>query len=240
MKRGLILFILVFVCFVAAQPDYETYEEKYDEVKEIVDKIPLDEAGELDKEKLNKTYVFFTSRAEERINEINNWLEENVSWLRFIFRMNPEISWRFFWNLYFIGLAIAFLIFNERKTWFFFESKSSGIIYGTALFLILLFTNVYIFFADLVINILSIFYEIVLPWGFAISIILLVVFILVCIFFWPAVLSFLQFIVPQILKSFGMKIARDEIEAMINRGKEETLKTKQLNEEQEAMLGASR
>ena len=108
MKKLTILIILFFlfslISFVPAQdePTTPVGDEDIEKIQRAVDYIPLDpETGGVDEEKLQ----LGKSKAEERIDAINAWLDENASWLRLVFGMVPEISWLFGINLYFVSLA---------------------------------------------------------------------------------------------------------------------------------------
>lgn len=214
----MVLAFIFFVSIVISQTvsDDQT-DEQYERIQNLTEKIPLDESGEIDEERINKSYVFLSSKAEERINKINEWLEENASWLRFFFRMIPELSWLFFWNLYFIILALTYLVFNARATWFFIESETMGRVFGIALFFILLLTNVFLSLAHFIVNAIYLFLTYVLPWGTIIALILTIVFFIVCFFFWPVVLSVLQFVAPKLLRYFGVKVATNAFEELENK-----------------------
>jgi len=64
---------------------------------------PVDDEGRLNFSKWRP----FVTAAEERIDNINLWLNENAGWLTFIFGMVPAISWLFTFNLW---AWITFLI----------------------------------------------------------------------------------------------------------------------------------
>ena len=63
------------------------------------------------------------SKAEQRIDAINQWLDDNVSWLKIIFAMRPEVSWIFALNF----LLILFFLVNFRNIFVFFSSLSENI-----------------------------------------------------------------------------------------------------------------
>jgi hypothetical protein len=142
MKRGLIIcFIALFLInfsFVQAVDDFGNLEgmgqEEFDKIEDVVDTIPIDEQGGLDEEKLGLT----KTKAEQRIDTINSWIEENASWLRVIFGgMVPEISWKFIINILLIFFFLNLLVFFFPTGIPVFSENTTRII-GIGIFLIIM------------------------------------------------------------------------------------------------------
>ncbi len=145
-------------------------QEDYEKIKETTDKIPIDpETGGFDPSKLNES----KSKAEQRIDSINEFLEKNVWWLKALFGMKPEISWLFFINF----ILILSLIANFRNIFVLFSSFSSGTatIIGIALALFAVQIQVTIKIASFIVSLLS-------KWW-----IKLIIFILVFVTLWISV-----------------------------------------------------
>ncbi len=160
---------------------YEDIQKKVDLIPNIIDP----ETGEVNK----KTFDFGMSKADERIAEINKFLEENASWMKFILRMVPEISWLFFWNVIIILFFFTHMVLNAGKYGFFSEEGMARIA-GFGIFAILLLLDLYYYLAQLWIHLLDAFFNYVLPWGIVIAVILIVVLIVVMLallFFAPTI-----------------------------------------------------
>jgi hypothetical protein len=121
MKRGIsifLLFILLF-SFASALDDSQLDDLQGigDQTQDTIDNLPINERGEIDKEKLG----FQKTKAEERIEKIDFWLDQNTPWLRHIFGMRPEISYLFAINflliltfiVYFRNAFVLFSAFSE-------------------------------------------------------------------------------------------------------------------------------
>ncbi len=112
-----IIFLSLILCslFVLAdEPTINVEEGEVKDIKDKIDQIPIDpETGEFDPNRLNK------SIAEERVEKINNWIEENAEWLKLIFCMVPEISWLFAFVLYFWMLFFVLFVLNGEIFMFF-------------------------------------------------------------------------------------------------------------------------
>jgi len=220
MRRGLLFLLLFFVLsnLVVGLIDPEGNNENYEKIQNATGQIPLDSSGNVDQAKLNSSILFVNSKAQERIDNINAWMETNLSWLHLFFRMIPSISWLFAWNLYFILLALTYLVVNYKiYLGPFFENDVYGLIFGSVLFLVLLFSGAYVFLAQITINVIDIFWNIILPWGIAIAVILVIVFIIVIAamaYFCPQVLFALARMAGRLM---GRKIAANVAENVANR-----------------------
>jgi len=117
----LVLLMISFFSFASAEledPTVSEFQQDAQQIQDIVEQVPITEEGEFDESKLNLT----KSKAEERIDKINLWLEENASWLKVLFGMVPEVSWLFAINFllilafiaYFRNILVFFSFFSEK------------------------------------------------------------------------------------------------------------------------------
>ncbi len=176
MKRVglLILFLLAIDMFSFAYAQ-DTPGNLLTDPKEIADVVEdISGKGVLN----SSTGQFVKSNAEERIDDVNDWLDKNASWLSFLFRAQPAVSMLFAVNIYLILFFLALFVFNATTTWFFISDEKISLLFGSALFVILLVTNLYVNLAQLLTNLLTIIWEEVLPagiWGALIAIIIVIV-----------------------------------------------------------------
>lgn len=148
MKKSIVILVLLFYFsfYVVAQEDFgpDIGEDDANKLLNITDNIPIDEdSGDVDWGKLNGTIT----KAEERIDKINFWLEENTSWLEIVLGMVPEISWKFAWNFYFMLLFLVVFVLNGSFMFSFFGENRQRII-GLAVYIILLVMKVYVSLAS--------------------------------------------------------------------------------------------
>ncbi len=115
--------------------DEGTGQQDVDRILNLTDQIPLTEEGKLDEEK----FQGYKSKAEQRIDTINLWLEENASWLSWVFGMKPEISWLFALNIVFMLFFLWGLVFVLPDVAPFSENISRLI--GVGLFIIVMVTK---------------------------------------------------------------------------------------------------
>jgi len=182
---GLLLILMIGGVIAQDAPDLGIGGTDKDTITEAQKKLsPLNEEGELDIEK----YKPFKSKAGERIDEINLWLEENASWLSAVFGMVPVLSWLFAINLYLILLFFVILVLNgdaildifevlgAKIDLVFFETHWSNI-FGFGVFATLIVTKVFVLLAKFLHDIFEIFWNYILPAGIAIAIILLIIII---------------------------------------------------------------
>lgn len=150
MKKFLIivgmLLILNFVIVATNTPNISVSNKDINTINKTVAALPINDAGNFEPGKLAP----FKTKADERINSINQWLDDNVSWMRFIFNMKPQISFLFVINLYFILFFFTILVINSRKLWFFIEAPVISAFFGLAVFVILLVSKLYIGLAKIV------------------------------------------------------------------------------------------
>jgi len=130
----LIALVLINFIFVSAldEPDATggIGQEDAEKIQDFADSLPLDDSGQIDPEKLNLT----KTKAEERIDAINAWMDENVWWLEIVFGMRPEISWKFGINIILIYLLLNFFLFDFVK--FGILSKQIALVVGIGLTII--------------------------------------------------------------------------------------------------------
>ena len=149
-----VLLAVLLISFISAENgDGPPVPEVDPVVKGIVDGThdvaPLTPEGDIDYAKLNAT----KSLAEVRIAAINSWLDENVAWLKFIFRMKPEISWLFFYNLSLMFIFLVLIVLNAHLIagllgfWSFNKTKYQLI--GLLIYIVLLFTSIFLNVAKL-------------------------------------------------------------------------------------------
>ncbi len=191
-----LLFLFLF-SFVVAQdePSVEVGSEDVEKIQGAIDDyIPISETGEIDYNKFKP----FRTKADERIDAINLWLEENASWLKVVFGMVPSITLLFAINFYVLLFFIVTLILNANATFglleflgqkidlIFFEASWANL-FGFAIFVVLLVTKVFVKLSNIFYGLWDIVWNYILPWGFAIAIIIgivvgvVFVFLLVCV-----------------------------------------------------------
>ena len=111
-----LVFALLLVSFVSsAEGDLFGGDatEEWEKTQENIDKYnPLDEDGNVDLSK----YKPFKTKAEERIDEINSWLEEHAVWLKVVFGMVPSITWHFIFNLWWMLFFFVWIVLNANYT----------------------------------------------------------------------------------------------------------------------------
>ena len=206
----LLMFSMMFALVVAQEaPDIGIGGTDVEDIQGIVDDYsPIDEEGEIDIEK----YKPYKSKAEERIDNINLWLEENASWLSAVFGMVPALSVLFAINLYLILLYLVILVFNGDvlALWFsvldnkidlmFFETRWSNVV-GFIFFIGLIATKALVLLAEFLEELFWIFWDYILPWGLAIAIILTILVVVLGGFI---IIKFL----PQILQALGQAMKK--------------------------------
>ena len=173
------LFLMLSVLVLAANdPSTGIYGEDVEEIQGAVDNYtPINEDGEFDPSKFNNTI----SKAEERINEINGWLEENASWLNLVFGMTPEISWIFALNLYFWLLFLLIFAINADVFKFFIPKNAHAHLAGLCVFVGLLVLKFYLILARGVFNLADLIWNTILPVGMVVAIIALIIIIIVLV-----------------------------------------------------------
>jgi len=183
MKRGFVyvfLFILL-ISFVVAAEEPNVNEEEYLKTKETIDKnMPIGDDGKLNISKFNSTQ----SKAEERIGEINFWLDDNASWLKIVFGMVPEISFLFGFVLYVWLFIFVNWVMNENL---FINWMSSGYsrLAGLGVFVVLIIIKFVYSVGLLSYNVFKAIIDYIIPAGIIGAIITIVLFIALCVVCWP-------------------------------------------------------
>jgi uncharacterized membrane protein YciS (DUF1049 family) len=194
MKRKLfVLFgVLLLVSFVVAldEPSVGVGGEDVESIQGAIENYsPLDESGEVDYEK----YKPFVTRAEIRIAAINEWLEENASWLKVVFGMVPSVSWLFVVNMWVWLMAFLILVLNANVFGVFsdflakkidfalFEASLANVL-GFVLFVMFLVLKVYYNIAVFIMHLIDVLWNYVLGIGFAVAVIALIALILLAVF----------------------------------------------------------
>ncbi len=192
---GLVILLCVSFVMSIGSPDVPVGSSEVENVEGIIeDYSPLDDSGNVNIEK----YKPVLTKAEVRIGEINLWLENNAKWLKVVFGMVPSITWLFAINFYVLVFFLDGLIVSGdmlgipgKKIDLLLFEVSSGNLLGLALFVGLLVTKIFVKLSVFINELLSVFWNYILPFGFAVAVIIMIV---------AAVLSiFLLFYIPKIL-----------------------------------------
>ena len=228
-QKRLVVFSLLLILFVGLSMGVEaddltdTANKLSEGVEDFTEAVDL-ETGNVDIDALNELLGMPKTQLEGKMDIANQWLDENLGWLKFILRAEPKISLEFFLNVYFILVAITMLILNSKEVWspILVAGESRPYIFGIAAFLILLFSNFFALTSKLLVNILQILWTTVLPISFWIAIGVIVVAIILYFLGIPFLGKFLLKLLGKILQSKFGKGVESEVERM----KEETGKVK--------------
>jgi len=159
MKRGLYVLgcfiILSLLIFANAQPSSGINETEYQQMQGTIKNLtPIDDNG-----KINVSgWMGFKSKAELRIEAINNWTETNAGWLKLGFGMTPEISWDFTFVLYMWLLFFTYLVMNGHIIFSFLEVWKARLL-GLGFFGALLFSKVIVILGLLLKDVFFIFWN---------------------------------------------------------------------------------
>jgi len=192
----ILLFVLAISFVLAADTTAPSIpggidDESLDATQKAIDDYsPLNKSGEVD----FKKYQPFKTKAEQRIEGINEWLDDNVSWMRYIFWMKPQISGLFIFNVYFILLFLTILVFNAQGLWFFIEKKSSAMLFGLAVFVVFSVARLYVGLANVANLWWTYVWDILIPSSIWLGIILIILTAVLAIFFFPLVLAILRMV----------------------------------------------
>jgi len=181
----LILMSLLILNFAAAidEPSAAVGEADVEELQGIIGQLPFDESGETN----YSQYRPFYSKAEQRIDGINLWLDDNAGWMRYLFHMRPQVSILFTFNLYFILFFFLILFLNAKGLWFFIEAERNARIFGLAVFVVFAAVELYVGLAHVATNFLIYIWSVLLETGIWLAIIAMVVLIILAIFAFPVV-----------------------------------------------------
>jgi hypothetical protein len=165
------IFLLLFANLVIAADEPNLYGAPGGEDAEkiggaIENYTPINESGEFDPTKFNP----LKSKAELRIEAINAWLATNASWLGFFFGMVPALSWVFAINIYLMLFFLALLVFHGEFSFMFLEGNRAKIM-GGAVYVVLWMTKSFAWLANITIYAISLFWYKVLPIGFWVAVV---------------------------------------------------------------------
>ena len=191
----------MFTFVVAADaPDAGIGASDVEGIKNITEKYsPIGDDG-----KANfSNYKLFGTKAQERIDSINLWLEKNASWLKAVFGMVPSLSWLFALNLWLILFFFLVLVLNGDVLMGYFEVLSKKVdmlfietrwsnVFGLVIFLGLLATKTYVALAEFGMELWDILWNYILPMGTAVIIIIIILIIVGLIFAFPLTIKILK------------------------------------------------
>ena len=176
-------------------------EQLQEDIDDIQGVIPIDPAtGEFDVSAVENIKL----KSQERIDKINAWMDENMSWMHFLFRMNPAISWLFLVNVYITLFFLTALVFNAPDFFFYLTNKAGIYFSGIALFAILSVTSVYLYIAKFIVNLFDLIINVVIPYGI-IAFVVAAVILGIAAFFFPQLALLLARIPAMIFKGNEMK-----------------------------------
>ena len=194
-------------------------EQMQADIDETLGKIPIDPAtGEFNVSAVENIKL----KSQERIDKINAWMDENMSWMHFLFRMNPAISWLFFVNVYIILFFLTALVFNAPDFFFYLSNKLGIYFSGLALFVILSVTSVYLYISKFIVNMFDLIINVVIPYGVIAFVVAAVILGIAC-FFFPQLALMVARIPAMIMKG-------NEMRKTVKAGQEQV---KKLQEQQE-------
>ena len=175
------LFTLLFLPQIIAidEPSSGIGESDVEKLENLTEGIPINpETGEVDWGKLDN----LKTQAEINIDKINAWIEEHAKWLGLFFGMVPEISWLFFINLWLMLFLIVHLVLNLPRYVSFFPNNYIARIIGLGIFIPLLIFKVIFAAAKAITHVVTIFWNVILPWGIGIALLIALVAIILGVF----------------------------------------------------------
>jgi len=182
---GVLLIFSMLGFVLAEEPSTVVSEGDVEELQGIIDQLPFEESGEANFSK----YKPFYTNAEERIDAINAWLDDNVSWMRYLFHMRPQVSLLFALNLYFILFFFLIFFLNARGMWFFIESENKARIFGGGLFVAFAAIGLYVGLAHVVNNFILYIWYILADTAIWMAMIAAAIIFVLLIVFYPAALA---------------------------------------------------
>jgi len=200
----IVLFLLVvnFGFVIAAdEPTVAIGEKDVEEFQGIIGQLPFDEGGETNFSK----YKPFKTRAEERIDSINLWLDENAGWMKYIFQMRPQVSFLFALNIYFILFFFLILFLNARGMWFFIEKEIQARLFGLCVFVAFGAIGLYAGLAYVVNNFLIYIWNILLKTAIWMSITAVIIFGFLLLLAYPAAMAILGHIITYLERKKAFK-----------------------------------
>lgn len=198
------VLILLGMIFVSAvdEPSVGIGAEDAAKLQEGIEKYsPLDESGEIDYGK----YQPFVTKAEMRLDAINQWLEDNAAWMKVVFGMVPSLTWLFAFNIWIWLWFLVFLVLNSDVTlgWISFLTERKIVTPGTfrvrkdkvagiLLFLIVVILKYNVALAQVGLNLFSALWNYVLPIGIGLLVIVIVLFAVIAYFSFPLALQIVR------------------------------------------------
>ena len=199
-KLFTILLLLSLLTFTLAINEEDIMSSDAEKLQKDLDTyLPLDEEGDFNL----SGYKPIKSKAEEKIDKINLWLEENASWLKIIFGMVPSITWLFVINIWLMIALFTTLVLNAEGLFGFLDTLNKkvelGIInptwanlLGLAIFLMLHFTKAIVSLSKIITDQIIFIWEKALPVGIAaalIAAIIIAVVMVVAAIYFPQLLG---------------------------------------------------
>lgn len=197
-----LLFLISIITTVLALDEPQIPgADKVEDLEEQINNIPLDDSGNIDQEKFQP----IKTKIEEKIGEINLWLEENASWMKAVFGMVPSFTVAFIINLWLVVFFFIILVTNSNGLFAFIDTLNKkidmglleptwGNILGLSIFLILHVTKTISALSTVLTDQIFFLFQKVIPIGIATNIIATIIIIIIFIallFFAPEVLNVL-------------------------------------------------
>lgn len=229
-KRVFVLgmFLLLLSSFALAADEPNLYGDVGGEDAEKIGGVienytPINDDGEFDPNKFKP----LKSKAELRIEAINQWLAENASWLSIVFGMTPELSWTFAMNLYLMILFLSILVFHGDAIFVFLDDNRARLM-GGAVYIVLWITKTFIWLTAFSLGLIDIIWNKILPIGFWVAVVGMIIIV--------GLLIALAIFAPELLVTLGRIIAANKEK----RAKEKTdLEREELHAEVEAIRKSS-
>jgi hypothetical protein len=186
-KIGVLFFTLLLISsfsFVLGDSNDSNGFDDKEKLDNLIGEIPINpDTGKFDPSKFNGTLT----KAEERIYEINFWLDSNVGWMKYIFHIKPAISWLFVFNLYFILWFFLLLVLNVQGLFFFMSNKTAARLFGLGLFLVFMITGFYVGLARILESWKNYIFDVLIPASLWLGILLIVVILILMYFAFPLI-----------------------------------------------------
>lgn len=155
-KTGALIILMLFFCSLAlAQPELpdagvDVGSEDVEKIQGLIEGIPLDpDTGGLDEEKITG----YKSKAEQRINAINEGLEKTDFVFMFVFGIPLRISWKFTY-LFFL-VVISLVVFHNLSNWVGMDKEWLNILLALGVTFILGYTKAFLFLINWIVEITS-------------------------------------------------------------------------------------
>lgn len=199
-------------------------EQDVEKIQNIVEggvNVYNPETGNFNPEALDS--YFPKTKFEEKISEINSFFNKaNSSWAPYIFGMNIEISWVFILNFYFILLFLVTFLFNAKRIFdvLNFNKDILYYVFGFVIFLIFLVTRLNLIFARTSLKIAILVWTKIIPIGFIVALIFIVLLIILFLFAPKMTLTIIKGI-NRLIKLFSNSKSKDKTKDLIEKSKEQ-------------------